>query len=114
MASFADYLGKMRQLWSKTNLTQRIFIGGLSVAVILSFLFMVYWLNSPDYTVLYTNLYPEDANKIVEILKSEKISYKLMDNGSTIMVPEQSVYDLRLKIAGEGAPRGPGHGLRDL
>jgi flagellar M-ring protein FliF len=108
---FTDYFTKLRTLWSRTNVTQRVFIAGLAAAVIIAFLVMVLWLNRPDYAVLYSNLYPEDASKIVESLKSEKVPYKLTNNGTTIMVPEQAVYDQRLKIAGEGALVGQGVGF---
>lgn len=109
--NFTDYFTKLRTLWSRTNVTQRVFIGGLAATVIIFFLVMVFWLNRPDYEVLYSNLYPEDASKIVEILKAEKVPYKLANNGATILVPGQAVYDLRLRIAGEGALVGQGVGF---
>jgi len=102
---------KAKNFWLKTNLSQRILIGGLTVTVILTFFLLVYWLNQPDYRVLYSRLYPEDASTVVNMLQGEKIPYQLADDGGTIMVPADRVYDLRLKIAGEGNLHGQGLGF---
>jgi flagellar M-ring protein FliF len=52
----------------------------------------------------FSNLEPGDASKIIEKLKERKIEYKLRDDGRTILVPKQNVYELRLQLAGEGLP----------
>lgn len=111
MAGMQGYFDRIRDFWGKTNITQRVFIAGLSLAVIAAFLAMVFWLNRPNEAVLYTNLFPEDAARIVDTLKKDKIPYTLTNNGTTILVPEQKVYDLRLKVAGEGSMVGQGVGF---
>jgi len=111
MAGMREYFGRLRGFWDQTNLTQRVFIGGLAVAVIIAFFVMVFYLNKPTFAVMYSNLYPEDAARIVETLQKEKVDYQLANNGSTIMVPESQVYDLRLKVAGEGGMVGQGVGF---
>jgi flagellar M-ring protein FliF len=45
------------------------------------------------------------------MLQQAKEPYKLSDNGQTIMVPADRVYELRLKIAGEGNLHGQGIGF---
>ncbi|MDD4953091.1 MAG: flagellar M-ring protein FliF, partial [Desulfovibrionaceae bacterium] len=94
--------------WTGRTTSQRILLGGLAASVLLAFLLMVFWLNRPDFRVLYTKLYPEDAAKVVAMLQAAKEPYELQDNGQTILVPAERVYDLRLKIAGEGALHGQG------
>jgi flagellar M-ring protein FliF len=54
--------------------------------------------------VLFSNLEQADAAKIVENLKEKAIMYELKDNGSTILVPENTVMDTRLSLASEGLP----------
>ncbi len=98
-----EYLGKFQTFWSDRTVSQRIMIGGLAATVVIVFILMVFWLNQTEYRVLYTKLYAEDASRVVSILQSTKEPYKIQDNGSTILVPADKVYDLRLKIAGEGA-----------
>lgn len=104
-------LEKARDFWLKLNRTQRIFIVGLTVLIVAVFAGFVFWLGRPDYRVLYTKLSPEDANRVVNVLQAEKVGYKLEDNGATIMVPANQVYNLRIKIAGEGSLVGQGIGF---
>ncbi|WP_449242033.1 flagellar basal-body MS-ring/collar protein FliF [Desulfovibrio sp.] len=106
-----QYLQKVTSYWTDRTLSQRILLLGLGLSVTVAFVLMIYWLNRPDYRVLYSKLYPEDAAKIVEMLKANKDPYQLQDNGQTIMVPADRVYDLRLKIAGEGNLHGQGIGF---
>ena len=63
---------------------------------------VAYWANKPDYALLFGSLGPEDANRVVETLQSERINYQIRDAGSSIYVPRQSVYELRLRFAGQG------------
>ncbi|WP_031479753.1 flagellar basal-body MS-ring/collar protein FliF [Maridesulfovibrio frigidus] len=111
MTNFAtESLEKFTNFWSDRTVSQQILIGGLAASVVIAFLLMVFWLNQTEYKVLYTKLYAEDASRVVGILQSTKEPYKIEDNGATIMVPADRVYDLRLKIAGEGAMHGQGIG----
>ncbi len=56
------------------------------------------------YGVLYTNLSPDDAGKILSVLQEEKIPYKVEGDGSIILVPKDKIYDVRLKLAAKGLP----------
>jgi len=106
-----QYFQKVTSYWADRTMSQRILLLGLALSVTVAFVLMIYWLNKPDYRVLYSKLYPEDAAKIVEMLKAGKDKYQLQDNGQTILVPADRVYDLRLKIAGEGNLHGQGIGF---
>lgn len=107
----AEYWTKIHGFWSDRTAAQRILIGGLAVSVVIAFALMIYWMNKPDYKVLMTNLYPEDASRIVGMLQADKEKYVLDDNGKTILVPADRVYELRLKVAGEGNLHGQGIGF---
>lgn len=106
-----ETMDKVQNFWTNRTISQRVMIGGLAVATIATFILLVYWLNTPDYRVLYSNLAPEDANRVVGVLDKQKVEYKLTDNGTTVMVPADQVYDQRLKVAGEGAVHGQGIGF---
>jgi len=101
----------MHGFWTDRTMSQRLLIAGLAVSVIISFALMIFWMNKPDYKVLMSNLYPEDASRIVAMLQGEKEDYVLGENGRTIMVPADRVYELRLKVAGEGNLHGQGIGF---
>ncbi|UON92511.1 flagellar M-ring protein FliF [Arthrobacter zhangbolii] len=62
------------------------------------------WLTKPAYTPLFSGLQAEDANAIVEQLKTDGVPYEIAGGGGTVMVPEENVYDQRLKAAGAGLP----------
>jgi flagellar M-ring protein FliF len=81
----------------------------LVLALVLGgFAAMFFWANKIDYQVLYTNLSPEDAGSIVSQLREQRVPYELSGGGSTVLVPSENVYELRLALANEGLPVG-GH-----
>jgi flagellar M-ring protein FliF len=88
----------------------------LSIAAILllsviGFGFLIFWNSRPDYQVLFSNLSQEDAGDMVNKLKEKKIPYELTSNGTTILIPRDQVYDLRISMATEGLPKGGGIGF---
>ncbi len=112
MSSFlSDAVEKSKMFWTQISLSQRVFIGGLALAVIGVFFALIFWINQPDYRVLYSNLSLEDANRVVKVLDNDKVTYKLQNDGSTILVAADRVYDLRLRVAGEGSIVGQGVGF---
>ncbi|MET4094892.1 flagellar basal-body MS-ring/collar protein FliF [Arthrobacter sp. UYCu712] len=62
------------------------------------------WLTKPALTPLFSGLKDTDANGIVEQLRKDNVPYELSDGGSTILVPQDKVYDERLKAASAGLP----------
>jgi flagellar M-ring protein FliF len=62
------------------------------------------WAAKPSYSPLFSNLSSTDASAIVDKLSTDGASYQLADGGTTIMVPQNQVYDLRLKMSGDGLP----------
>jgi flagellar M-ring protein FliF len=54
---------------------------------------------------LYTSLSPEDASAMVQKLREGAVDYRVSENGTTLLVPEQRVPELRLEMAGLGLPK---------
>ena len=81
---------------------QKLLFGLFSFGVVATLGFLFYWALQPSYTVLFGSLSPESAQTIVEELKNTGVPYELKDNGKSIYVPRNQVYDLRLKFASEG------------
>lgn len=100
-----DFLNQIKNVNSKLALWQKTLIIGsvLGVLVGLGFL-LVKGSNNKSYAVLYTQMDNAEAGKIVEKLKDKKIDYQLSDNGSTILVDKEKVYDTRISLASEGLP----------
>ena len=110
-AFFKQSFERIIQYWANRSAAQRLLLMGVAVSTVVAFLVMIYFLNQPDMRVLYTNMAPEDASRVVELLKASKTPYELRDNGNTILVPADSVYEQRLKVAGEGVMHGQGVGF---
>jgi flagellar M-ring protein FliF len=112
MSNFVDvYLGRILAFWQKLDTRWRLTVAGAGAALVLGLAASAAWFNMPDYKVLYSNLQPEDANRVVRMLQAQKIPYKLENNGATVTVPEIAVYEQRIKIASEGGLVGSGIGF---
>lgn len=86
------------------SLAQRT-IALIGVAVlVLGIVALSSWLAKPSMTPLFSGLEAADANSIVEQLRTDGVAYELSDGGATILVPDDEVYDQRLKAASAGLP----------
>lgn len=104
MAGMPAPLAKLGDAVKGFTLAQRtIAIIGIAVLVMGGFALAAYF-NKPNLSPLYSGLAPADASTIVEQLKADSIPYELTGGGGTIMVPDQNVYDARLKAAAAGLP----------
>lgn len=79
----------------------------------LSFAFLVvvtltigsaYWLNTPNYSVLFSDMDAESASSVLARLKTDKIQYTIDDGGRTVRVPSNRVDEIRLEFASQGMP----------
>ncbi|MGH3704254.1 MAG: flagellar basal-body MS-ring/collar protein FliF [Agromyces sp.] len=62
------------------------------------------WLSKPAYTPLFSGLSGADASAVVEQLRGSNVPYQLAEGGSTVLVPEEVVYEERIKAASAGLP----------
>ncbi len=98
-------LGQVSNFFGKLSLIQKIILFGVTFAVLFGLIYIILKTSSKvEYAVLFSQLEPTEAGKIVEKLKEKKIDYKLDDNGRTILVDKNKVYDTRVSIAAEGLP----------
>jgi flagellar M-ring protein FliF len=79
-------------------------IVGLSASVALIIAILL-WSQSTNYSLLFGNMEPRELNEVVQILDSQRVSYKLDSTGSSVMVPANQVHSLRLQLAAEGFPK---------
>ncbi len=84
---------------------QKTIILAAFALVISTLVVITFWFNRTEYKVLYSDLSDKDAAQVTKILKEKKVLFKLQDQGKTILVPENSVQQLRLDLAGEGLPK---------
>ena len=110
-ALFATAGNYVRNFWSGISMSQRVFIAGLATLTVAVFIALVIWLGQAEYSVLYANLNPEDANRVIKTLSAQKIPYRLEQSGTAIMVPQDKVHGLRISIAGDNVLTGQGVGF---
>lgn len=87
---------------------------GLSVGIVVVLAFMIFgifWLMRERFAVLFADLQTRDAAGIVSQLERLKVDYQLEDGGSRILVPEDAVHGVRLKLMGSGVPISGGVGF---
>jgi len=70
-----------------------------------------FWGQTPNYGLLYGNLNDKDTGGVIEALTKSNIPYKIDESSGAIMVPSKQVHEARLKLAGQGLPRGTGTGF---
>src|ERR1700684_4576344 len=63
------------------------------------------WERESGLKPLYSGLAPEDASAIVQKLHEGGVDYKIVNNGTELLVPEDKVPELRLEMAGLGLPK---------
>lgn len=64
------------------------------------------WSQTPDYRVLYSNLSDRDGGAIITSLQQMNVPYKMAEGGGAILVPSGQVYEIRLRLASQGLPKG--------
>ncbi|GGM60950.1 flagellar basal-body MS-ring/collar protein FliF [Dactylosporangium sucinum] len=74
------------------------------VALAIGGYFFATWAGRPTMAPLFSNLQAADASAIVDRLNAEGVTYSLTDGGSTILVPNDQVYALRISMSGAGLP----------
>ena len=78
----------------------------IAVAAIVALFFGGYlWYQTPTYQVLYTNLSDKDGGAVINSLGTMNVPFKT-EGTSVIKVPMDKVYEVRLKLAAQGIPKG--------
>ncbi len=90
---------------------RRASFAALIGAVLAGTIGLAYWVERPQYRVLFANLGTNDAGAIVEYLKTEKVPFRVGEGGNSVEVPAAQVYETRLALAGHGIPQGGGVGF---
>ncbi len=81
---------------------QRRRLVAMLVVVGLTTLGLVSWALRPSYATLYAEMSGQDASAVADYLREQKVPYRLTAQGTAIEVPQDRLYDLRLKTASQG------------
>lgn len=103
--SWAGIKQSVQSFWNNLSRPQKIVTVLAPLLVAGALIYLIMWAGRPQYVVIFTKLSDTEAGAITTKLKDLKADYKLSDNGSTIMVPQQSAAELRLQLASAGLPQ---------
>lgn len=108
MKTFAQSL---LTLWQQLGLNQRVSLIVATIAVTAGMIALVIWSRRPDYQLLYARLGDKDSAAVIGYLQSQNIPHQVAAGGSSVSVPADRVYKLRMDLAGKGLPSGDGVGF---
>jgi flagellar M-ring protein FliF len=95
---------QFQALWKRQKTSQKVTLVALLLAAAILIPILITWATQTTYAVAFSGLSEGDAGAIVEELTTQGVSYKL-EGSSTILVPSDQVYNVRLKMASAGLPQ---------
>jgi flagellar M-ring protein FliF len=112
MSNNLSQLGQqLAGIWRQLGLNQRISVIMATGLVVFGLAGLAFWSSRADYSLLYGRLDETEASKVIAALDEAKVPYKVGRGGSSIMVPADKVYAVRMQMASKGIPRGEGVGF---
>lgn len=111
MASTPNIISRLDTAIRNLSAGKKIILVIVIAATIAGCIFLLTWTTRPEFRHLYSNLTLEDAGPIVTKLKEQNIPYRISSNGSSILIPKELVYEVRMEFASQGLPQGSGVGF---
>ncbi|MCY0866974.1 MAG: flagellar basal-body MS-ring/collar protein FliF [Aquificaceae bacterium] len=104
MAEIREVINTLRDKFTSLPLTQKLLVVGIPTLALVLLILIATLATKPSYTTLYAGLSQEDMSAIMAELDKEGVSYKVGQDGRSILVPESQARDIRLKLAAKGIP----------
>ncbi|MGP1450871.1 MAG: flagellar basal-body MS-ring/collar protein FliF [Wolinella sp.] len=106
---FRTLFNQIQNLYTRLNIKQKLVILGAVVGVVAFIAFLILYNGGKGksldgYAVLFEGVSSQDGALIVQHLTQAQIPYKLPKE-DTILIPEDKVYEERLKLASSGIPK---------
>jgi len=111
MGANSQILSQLNAAFSNLSIGKKLTLATLVLGSVAGFIFLLNWSGQSEFQPLYANLDSEDASAILSKLKEQKIEYRIASNGTTILIPEQHIYETRMELASAGLPQGGGIGF---
>ncbi|MGV8958957.1 MAG: flagellar basal-body MS-ring/collar protein FliF [Stenotrophomonas sp.] len=84
------------------QITRRLGLMAMIAIAVAAGLFVFFWSQKPQLVPLYTGLDPKATAEATDLLRTAQIPFQIDQATGAISVPEKSVHDARLKLAGSG------------
>lgn len=103
-------LSQARSLRDIPVLRQLALLVGIAAAVAAG-IWMFMWAQQPGMEPLYANMSAKDSADVADALRAANIEYKIDDATGAVNVPAAKLHEARLKLAGQGLPKGSSMGF---
>lgn len=97
--------------WQAFTPFQKAVAAAAAAGLIFAVIYVPLLIGSMNYAPLFTGLQPDEAGAVIQKLKDARIPYRLTNQGTTIEVPRDKVYETRIQLASAGAFGGGGIGF---
>ncbi|MCD6378830.1 hypothetical protein J7M07_00100, partial [bacterium] len=77
MAGINETLGRLQGAWLNMTFSQKVIIGGIGAAVIISLIVFSMWINKPNFAVLFSDLDVKSAGEITSQLEKMGEDYRV-------------------------------------
>lgn len=101
-----SFVKQLKKFWDQLSTGQKLSFLASTLAITLGFATFLFWVNRPHFQLLYGGLNAKDASDIVAELEEQGIPYQLANGGHSILVPQKSVYTVRMGLVEKGIPSG--------
>lgn len=105
-----DIKAMLENIWRNPRIIFFI-AAAAAISVVIALLF---WAKEPDFRVLYNNISEQDGGEIVTQLTQMQVPYRFAEHDGSILIPADKVYEVRLKLAQQGLPKGGSVGFELL
>jgi flagellar M-ring protein FliF len=99
-------VGRWLDAFRAMDANRRFLAISIVVGLLVGTIAVGWWVRHITYGALYARLPADEAGEIIDQLDQMKVSYRISEGGTAIMVPSNQVHDLRLRLAAAGLPRG--------
>jgi len=98
--------GELKHRFETLTLQQKLIVGAAGLLLLAAIVFAsATGKSKDDYRVLFSSVNERDGAAIVAALQQMNVPYKFTEGGAAILVPENTVYETRLRLAGQGLPK---------
>src|SRR5882724_8001434 len=106
-----NFFLSLANLWKELGLNQRVSLVLAALVVVAGLTALTIWSRRPDMQLLYGRMSEKDAAAIISQLQTQNIPHTVSGGGTSVYVPSDQVYRLRMELASKGLPSGDGVGF---
>lgn len=104
MNQLQKQLHAIKEYWTSRSKKQKMFFVGGLVSLVTLISLVTFFATRTTLEPLYSNLSAAETGAIKESLDARGIVSEIADNGTTILVPKESIDTLKVELAAEGIP----------